>query len=66
MEKNFLTQICVGVPNSSTYCMYNLKKPLEMFSREALQRMIDVQVKPNLKDGEVILNTNLEKLGLKI
>ena len=65
MEKNFQTQICVGVPNSSSYSMYNLKKPLELYPREKLQQFINGTVKPNLKEGEVILNTNLEKLGLK-
>lgn len=65
MEKNFQTQICVGVPNASSYSLYNLKKPLELFSKEKLQQFINGTVKPNMKEGEVILNTNFEKLGLK-
>jgi hypothetical protein len=65
MKKQFLTKICVGVPNASYYAVYDLKKPLGSFRTIDLQGAVD-RIKTKLNDGEVILNTNLEKLGIKI
>lgn len=65
MEKQFNSKICVGIPNGNKYACYDLKKPLETFPKEKLQAYI-LQIKSKLKVGEVILNTNLEKLGIKI
>lgn len=64
-EKLMETSILVGVPNGTTYGRYNLKKILSSIPREQLQRFID-KCKSQLKQGEVILNTNLESLGITI
>ena len=65
MQKAMLTKVLVGVPNVNSYSEYNYKRPLSEFQKEQLQSSID-RIKNNLKTGEVILNTNLETLGIKI
>ncbi len=65
ITKNFLTKICVGIPNAPSYLSYNMKMPIDLYPTAQLQKFIDETVKPKMKEGEVILNTNFEELGLK-
>lgn len=67
MVKCMETNICIGVPNSGTYKTFGYgKTPLKMVCRldkPQVQKLID-RLRSELKNGEVILNTNLEELGL--
>ncbi len=63
MEKLFETCIAVGVPNASTYGVYNFKRKLSEIAPSILETKIRI-IKMQLKKGEVILNTNLAELGV--
>ncbi len=54
-----------GVPNGSSYAYINFKQPLANLPKDKLQNYVN-QYKLKLKKGEVFLNTNFEKLGIKI
>jgi hypothetical protein len=56
--------ILVGMPNSKEYSYYNYKKALSTVPSPILQGHID-GYRAKLKNGEVILNTNLAELGVK-
>jgi len=64
-EKKMLTCILVGVPNANQYGLYNIKRPLSTISKQGLQTMVS-RIKFKLEQGEVILNTNLEALGITV
>lgn len=60
------TSILIGVPNDNKYSYFNFKRPLSELSIGKLrQSILEIQTK-HCKDGVVILNTNLEALGIKI
>jgi hypothetical protein len=63
MVKKMETHIILGVPNANIYRALNLKRPLSDYHITALQRYVD-RCKGELRNGEVILNTNLEALGI--
>jgi hypothetical protein len=69
MAKHMDFNICYGVPNSGRYSMIGYgKTPLRavaMGNKGKLQSLVD-RIKGELKQGEVILNTNLELMGLKL
>lgn len=56
--------IVFGVPGGNTYRYFNFKKDLSTFPAELVQKYVD-KAKEACKDGEVILNTNLEQFGVK-
>jgi len=66
-EKKMETGILVGSPdeNHSGYSYYNFKMPLSKINKGHLQSSI-MSIKNKLKNGEVILNTNLQALGLNV
>lgn len=43
----------------------SLEQLVKVYGVQKMQEFIDNQIKPKLKDGEQILNTNFEELGLK-
>jgi len=65
MERKMKTCILVGVPNAPMYSYYNFKRPLSDVPKVHLQMNVE-RIKEKLKEGEVILNTNLEPLGITI
>lgn len=65
LEKKMVDTIIFGVPNGYSYTQIKQKKPLSTFPVESLQKAID-NLKANFKNGEVIMNTNLEALGVKL
>jgi len=66
-EKKMIKAILVGSPdeNRSSYHYYNFKRPLSTIPKDYLQRRVD-HIKTELNAGDVILNTNLEALGINI
>jgi len=60
------TSIVFGIPGSDEYRYFNLKRPLKGISQPSLQKFINTKVKAALGEGEVILNTNLEEMGISI
>ncbi len=65
LEKKMVNAILVGVPNSGAYRYFSYKVNLDKIPLANLQNTIDKTVLPSLKEGEVILNTNLKQLGVK-
>ena len=60
------TAILIGKPNSMTYSYIKQRVKLSQFPVNVLQPFIDKIKKTHCTDGKVILNTNLEQLGIKI
>jgi len=56
--------ILVGKPNAKQYSYYDYKRELSTVPSPILQQHID-GYRTKLKNGEVILNTNLAELGVK-
>ena len=68
LERKMQTGILWGVPNAGTYTYLNYGMPLSGLAQTApktLQERIN-KIKADLKAGEVILNTNLQELGLNV
>ena len=65
LEKKMVNSIMWGVPNAGSYREIRQKQPLSAYNVVALQGLVD-RVKSNFKKGEQFLNTNFEKLGIKI
>ena len=66
--KKFATHIIVGIPGGDSVTEYKYGKPailLSTISTVKIQADINT-IKANLKDGQVILNTNLQALGIVI
>ena len=57
--------ILVGVPNANQYSYYAYKVALASIPTNVLQKHVD-SYKAKLKQGEVILNTNLAQLNITI
>ena len=57
--------ILVGVPNADRYSYYSYKVPLSRIPTATLQKHVD-SYKSRLKEGEVILNTNLAELNVNV
>lgn len=66
LEKKMANHIMWGVKGGHSYSQVKFGKPFAPAHREQLQTYIDTQVKPILKEGEVIFNTNLQALGITI
>lgn len=66
-EKKMIKAILVGSPdeNRDSYSYYNFKKLLSEIPVHMLQASV-FRIKSNLKQGEVILNTNLTQLGVQV
>jgi len=66
MEKRMQTAFVIGIPNADRYTYFNYKRPLSSMPKEYLQGRLDAIVKKHCTDGKIILNTNLQALGLTI
>ena len=66
MEKHMENAILFGVPNGDSYVMIKFTKPLSAFLTFQLQVKVNEIKKKECTDGKVILNTNLEALGIQI
>jgi len=66
MIKKMANTLMWGVPNDTTYKQVKFKMNFVPAHRVQLQKYIDEKVKPTLKKGEVIFNTNLQALGIVI
>ena len=67
MIKKMQTCILVGSLDKKrlSYSYYNFKRSLSDFTAKQLQDSVE-RIKANLKQGEKILNTNLEAMGITI
>lgn len=64
--KDFADKICYGIPNSNGYqYTYWKGRALSSIPLPLLQKTVE-DVKAKLKEGEVILNTNLKALGVNL
>ncbi len=59
------THIMWGVPKGNSYVQVKFKTPLSAIPIDKLQTYVN-KYKLELKKGEVFLNTNFERLGIKI
>ena len=66
-EKRMLKAVLVGSPdeNRSSYSYYNFRKPLSEIPTKLLQDAVN-RIKSKIKNGNVILNTNLKVLGIQV
>jgi hypothetical protein len=65
MERRMKTCILVGKPNAPMYSYYNFKRPLSNVPKVQLQMNVE-RIKEKMSKGEVILNTNLQELGITV
>lgn len=65
LEKKMETTIMWGKPNGNSYYQVKFKIPLAKIPLAQLQGVVD-KYKKEFKEGDVFLNTNLEKLGVKL
>ena len=66
-ERKMLKAVLVGSPDEdrNSYSYYSFKIPLAKVNKGHLQAAINT-IKSKLKNGEVIINTNLEALGINV
>jgi hypothetical protein len=66
-ERRMKTCILTGSPdeNRTIYSYFNFKKPLSSFKTSDLQGAVN-RIKGKLKGNDIILNTNLSELGIKV
>ena len=65
LEKKMETTIMWGKPNGRSYIQVKFKVPLAKIPLAQLQGFVD-KYKKEFKEGDVFLNTNLERLGVKL
>jgi hypothetical protein len=65
MAKLMAQAIVFGVPDGNGYRFFNFKKPLSSIPAIILQSHVE-KAKRAMKEGEVIFNTNLTQLGVKL
>ena len=65
MKRKMKTCVLVGKPNGLNYGYYNFKRSLSEIPKAHLQAQV-MSIKAKLHEGEVILNTNLEALGIEV
>lgn len=69
MEKQMVNAILFGVPNGDSYRMIQYKVPLSVLAVShkpfLIKKVMEIQVN-ECKNGVVILNTNLQTLGINI
>lgn len=66
IKKHSENAIVFGIPNESTFQVLKYKVPLYKINPKALQMQVDIVKKRHCKNGEVILNTNLNELGITV
>ena len=65
LERKMKTCVLVGIPDNPHYGVYNFKRPLSEIPKGQLEASL-FRIKNNLHEGEVILNTNLQALGMNV
>jgi hypothetical protein len=69
MQKQMLNSILFGIPNGDRYQMITYRQPLSVLAKShkpfLIKKIMEIKVN-ECKNGVVILNTNLEALGLNI
>jgi len=65
-ERRMKQSILVGLPNASRFMQFKFKLPLERIPKALLQGHVNKIKREHCTEGKVILNTNLEALGLKV
>ena len=65
LEKRMVNSLLIGVPGGNSYKQISFNKPLSEILPLQLQTYVN-KYKKEMKEGEKFLNTNLEKLGIKI
>jgi hypothetical protein len=65
-QKLFEIAVVFGSPDGNSYRSCKFKQPLKDYATVVLQRHIDDIKAKILKPDEIIFNTNLEALGIKI
>jgi hypothetical protein len=65
LEKKMINTVMWGVPNGHAYTQVKFKVPLAQIPTAQLQGYIE-KYKKDFEKGEQFLNTNLDKLGIKI
>lgn len=65
MQKYMLSSVLVGKEGGGEFGQYKFKVELTKIPKEMLQKQID-KIKTQLREGETILNTNLQALGITI
>jgi hypothetical protein len=69
MEKQMVNSILFGIPNGDSYRMIQYKVPLSVLAVShkpfLIKKVMEIQVN-ECKNGVVILNTNLQTLGINI
>lgn len=66
MIKYMQTGLVVGVPDANSYSYTNYKRPLSTIPKQQLQSIVTNLQAKHCTGGVVILNTNLEALGITI
>jgi hypothetical protein len=66
MQKQMEFAILFGVPKADSYVMIKFNRPLSAMLTFQLQQKVNEIKKKECTDGKVILNTNLEALGIQI
>ena len=66
MQKLMQKAIVIGKPNGNSYSYIKQKVSLDKLPTNVLQDLVDIVKTKYCKDGVVILNNNLEALGITI
>ena len=66
MKKIMQTAIVFGIPNANQYSYINYKRLLSSFETSQLQTVVNQIKAKYCNEGKVILNTNLQALGIVI
>lgn len=65
LEKKMLTHLMWGIPNGTQYKQIKLRVPLAQIPAPQLQTLVN-QYKATFLPDEQFLNTNLERLGIRL
>lgn len=66
LKKMMVDSILIGVPTETKCHSFKFKKPFIEFEKKRLQFHIDQIKRKNCTGDNIILNTNLETLGIKV
>lgn len=66
MQKLMQTAILIGKPDADNYSYFNYKRLLSSFETSQLQTVVNQIKAKYCNEGKVILNTNLQALGIVI
>ena len=66
MVKHMENSILIGIPNFMGYSYFKQNRKLSEIPINILQQLVDKIKAKHCTDGKVILNTNLESLGIRV